>query len=169
MQHRMACVVQMSGTDTFVKSELFAKTFSEGMNLVEETANYLDGEGRKASKALSRSSALAYASASMRLTTQLMQIASWLLVLRAVREGDMELREAREEKYRLRRRDEKLGDLFAEGLPEELISLTENATQLYTRISRIDAELFTEEGTSVSGRDAAAQQRALYEAFGQTS
>ena len=38
----------------FVQSEVFARTFQEGMALVEETANYLDGDGRAASKALSR-------------------------------------------------------------------------------------------------------------------
>ncbi|HNR77466.1 MAG TPA: DUF1465 family protein, partial [Parvularculaceae bacterium] len=42
---------------TFVQSEVFARTFREGMSLVEETANYLDGEGREASKSLSRSAA----------------------------------------------------------------------------------------------------------------
>ncbi len=167
MQHRTVCVAQVSGTDSFVNSELFAKTFSEGMSLVEETANYLDGEGRKASKTLPRSGALAYASASMRLTTQLMQIASWLLVLRAVREGDMHLTEAREEKYRLRQNEDRVGDMLGEGLPDELVLLTENAAQLYTRISRIDAELFSDDRSCVSERDAAAQQRALFEAFGE--
>ena len=72
----------------FARSELFARTFSEGMELVEETAAYLDGEGRREAKLLSRAAALAYASESMGLTTRLMQIASWLLVQRAVREGD---------------------------------------------------------------------------------
>ncbi|HXI87913.1 MAG TPA: DUF1465 family protein, partial [Parvularculaceae bacterium] len=86
----------------FVQSELFARTFREGMALVEETANYLDGAGREASRALSRSGALAYAGSSMRLTTQLMQIASWLLVMRAVREGEMNFEEARDEKFRLK-------------------------------------------------------------------
>src|ERR687894_1884564 len=73
----------------FAGSELFERTFQEGMELVEETAAYLDGAGRKESKLLSRNAALAYAAHSMRLTTRLMQIASWLLVQRAVKEGDM--------------------------------------------------------------------------------
>ena len=71
----------------FAASELFERTFQEGMDLVEETAAYLDGGGRQESKLLSRNAALAYAGESMRLTTQLMQVASWLLVQRAVREG----------------------------------------------------------------------------------
>jgi regulator of CtrA degradation len=38
----------------FARSELFDRTFQEGMELVEETASYLDGDGRRESKLLSR-------------------------------------------------------------------------------------------------------------------
>ena len=58
----------------FAGSELFARTFQEGMDLVEETAAYLDGSGRQDSKLLSRSAALSYAQLSMKLTTRLMQV-----------------------------------------------------------------------------------------------
>ena len=85
----------------FARSELFDRTFREGMELVEETAAYLDGEGRRDSKMLSRAAALAYAAESMKLTTRLMQIASWLLVQRAVREDDMSPETACEPRYRL--------------------------------------------------------------------
>lgn len=151
---------------SFVQSELFARTFREGMALVEETANYLDGAGRESSKTLSRSSALAYAGASMRLTTLLMQIASWLLVLRAVREGEMQSEEAREDKYRLKPRETIMGDLRAEGVPEALINLIESTGVLYARIARIDADLFGSARSKPAERDAHAQQRALIEAFG---
>src|SRR5580698_5636688 len=90
-----------SGVQDFASSELFDRTFQEGMELVEETASYLDGAGRQDSKMLSRSAALAYAGESMRLTTRLMQVASWLLVQRAVREGDMNPVEACQDRYRL--------------------------------------------------------------------
>lgn len=149
----------------FVRSELFARTFREGMGLVEETANYLDGAGRDASRTLSRSAALGYAGASMRLTTQLMQIASWLLVMRAVREGEMSFSEAAEEKYRLAPRESLIGDMLAEGLPETLVSLADATGQLYARIARLDAELFADARSSPRERDAAAQQRALLDAF----
>src|ERR1700742_4115484 len=85
----------------FARSELFDRTFQEGMELVEETAAYLDGGGRQDSKLLSRNAALAYAGESMRLTTRLMQVASWLLVQRAVREGDMPASEACQDRSRL--------------------------------------------------------------------
>ena len=45
----------------FARSELFDRTFEEGMQLVEETAAYLDGAGRHDSKILSRNAALGYA------------------------------------------------------------------------------------------------------------
>src|SRR5437763_13690616 len=73
----------------FAKSELFQRTFQEGMDLVEETAGYLDGSGRQASKLLSRNAALAYAAESMRLTTRLISVASCLLSSRVVSEGGM--------------------------------------------------------------------------------
>ena len=43
----------------FARSELFDRTFREGMELVEETAAYLDGDGRQDSRLLSRAAALA--------------------------------------------------------------------------------------------------------------
>lgn len=82
--------------ETFVASESFKMLFREGMTLVEETAAYLDGPGRDESRLLARHAALTYASESMRLTTRLMQIASWLLVQRAVSEGELSLSEAAE-------------------------------------------------------------------------
>ena len=83
-------------------SQAFSALFRDGMSLVEETAAYLDGPGRKESKALPRAAALAYATESMRLTTRLMQLASWLLLHRAVKEGEMTLAQAHKEKSKVR-------------------------------------------------------------------
>src|SRR6218665_769367 len=73
----------------FASSELFDRTFQEGMELVEETAAYLYGAGRQESKLLTRNAALAYAAESIRLPPRLMRLAPSLLVQRAVREGAM--------------------------------------------------------------------------------
>src|ERR1700716_3850284 len=83
-------------------SQAFADLFRDGMALVEETAAYLDGPGRQESKKLSRNGALAYATESMRLTTRLMQLASWLLLHRAVKEGEMSLAQAHKEKTKVK-------------------------------------------------------------------
>jgi regulator of CtrA degradation len=128
----------------FAGSELFDRTFREGMALVEETAGYLDGPGRLDSKMLSRASALNYASESMRLTTRLMQVASWLLVQRAVREGEMGPDAACEDRYRVTADDVCLGAGEHEGLPERLVDLLERSEKLYDRVWRLDRRMYVE-------------------------
>src|SRR6201995_4135512 len=98
-------------------SQSFSALFRDGMKLVEETASYLDGPGRKDSKKLERTSALAYATESMRLTTRLMQLASWLLLHRAVNEGEMLLDQANKEKTKVKLSAAEPG---AEGMLEKL-------------------------------------------------
>ncbi len=93
-------LVQLS--ERFTNSAAFGVLFREGMDLVEETAAYLDGAGRTEAKALDRAVSLTYATESMRLTTRLMQLASWLLLHRAVKEGEMTLSQANREKTKVK-------------------------------------------------------------------
>ena len=132
----------------FARSELFERTFQEGMALVEETAAYLDGAGRQESKSLSRNAALAYASESMRLTTRLMQVASWLLVQRAVREGDMEPANACEDRYRLAAEEVCRTDGPAEDLPRGLTGLLDRSERLYERVRHLDRRMYVEAETA---------------------
>ena len=129
----------------FARSELFERTFQEGMDLVEETAGYLDGPGRQESKSLSRNAALAYASESMRLTTRLMQVASWLLVQRAVREGDMAPTAACEDRYRLAAEEVcRVDEAPEEDLPDGLLSLLDRSERLYDRVRHLDRRMYVE-------------------------
>jgi regulator of CtrA degradation len=128
----------------FTASALFERTFEEGMSLVEECARYLDGRGRDEARALSRKAALVYAGESMRVTTRLMQAASWLLVQRAVQEGDMTVDDASSDRYRLGAREICMG-VREEGvteLPKKLIELLSRSESLYKRIARLDEVLF---------------------------
>ena len=156
----------------FTRSELFSKTFREGMDMVEETAAYLDGPGRQDSKKLNRTDALTYASQSMRLTTRLMQVASWLLVQRALKEGEMKSNEARQEKYRLVPESTKEEGLsFSEiakdaySLPARLLDLLARSEQLYQRIERLDRSLYGSIAAQ-SGNTVADQISRLEAAFG---
>ncbi|MEM1103065.1 MAG: DUF1465 family protein [Pseudomonadota bacterium] len=150
----------------FSKSELFHRTFQDGMNLVEETAAYLDGPGREESKSLSRGAALAYAGESMRLTTRLMQVASWLLVQRAVREGEIAVEEAAERKYRLGGKQDEtvVAAAHAAELPAALLALIERCGKLYDRVRRIDADLYRAE-PAAPRMDVARQLMAVRDAF----
>ena len=134
----------------FARSELFERTFQEGMDLVEETAGYLDGAGRQESKTLSRNAALAYASESMRLTTRLMQVASWLLLQRAVREGDMLAAAACEDRYRLAAEDvSRSQGATDEDLPAGLLGLLDRSERLYERVRHLDRRMYVEADESV--------------------
>jgi regulator of CtrA degradation len=127
--------------ETFVTSDGFRTLFREGMTLVEETAAYLDGPGRDESRLLARHVALSYASESMRLTTRLMQIASWLLVQRAVSEGELSPSEAAQEKTRVRlsvsEPNEAAQSAIAE-LPLSLQALIGHSKRLHLRILHLD-------------------------------
>jgi len=129
-------------SEKLASSQAFAGLFKEGMALVEETASYLDGPGRQESKKLDRSAALAYATESMRLTTRLMQLASWLLLHRAVKEGEMSLAQANKEKTKVKL---SLGDRAATDtmalLPEHLGDLIDRSLGLLDRVRRLDATM----------------------------
>jgi regulator of CtrA degradation len=128
--------------ERLANSDLFAALFREGMALVEETASYLDGPGRAESRKLERTAALAYATESMRLTTRLMQLASWLLLHRAVKEGEMSLAQANKEKAKVklssvRQSDEDQVKL----LPQKLQDLIARSIQLEVKVRRLDATI----------------------------
>lgn len=133
----------VSFTERMLASEGFMTLFREGMGLVEATAGYLDGDGRAESKGLDRSIALAYASESMRLTTRLMQLTSWLLLQRAVNEGELTRDDAEREHRRVvvaMQESTIASDTFVQ-LPEKLRDLIVRSQSLQVRIQRIDREL----------------------------
>ena len=130
-------LVQFS--ERLTNSAAFGTLFREGMDLVEETAAYLDGAGRVEAKALDRSVSLTYATESMRLTTRLMQLASWLLLHRAVKEGEMTLIQANREKTKVKLTAAEPGapDTI-EKLPQQKQDLIARSVTLQAKVRRLD-------------------------------
>jgi regulator of CtrA degradation len=126
----------------FASTEVFDRLFKDGMGLVEQAAAYLDGPGREHSRHLSRDLALVYAAESMEVTTRLMQAASWLVVQRAVREADMTVEEAGDEKYRIAPPGN-AHPMDRERLPADLCVLIDRSRALYDRVWRLDEALYT--------------------------
>jgi regulator of CtrA degradation len=122
-------------------SQNFSQLFRDGMKLVEETAAYLDGPGRQESKRLDRSASLRYATESMRLTTRLMQLASWLLLHRAVNEGEMSLAQASKERMKVKLAAELHLDDAPVKLPERLSDLIARSKKLQGHVRRLDATI----------------------------
>src|SRR5215468_3704899 len=120
----------------FAASDQFDAIFKEGMGLVERTAAYLDGPGRREAKNLKGPVAVLYATESMRLTTRLLELASWLLIRRALKEGEITAEEAHKKRARVKlqtlgRPSHTKG--FAE-LPQGLRDLIEASFALHDRI-----------------------------------
>jgi regulator of CtrA degradation len=133
-------LVQFS--ERLTNSAAFSTLFREGMDLVEETAAYLDGAGRAEAKALDRTVSLTYATESMRLTTRLMQLASWLLLNRAVKEVEMTLTQANRQKtkVKLSAADPSPNDMI-EKLPQQLQDLIARSMNLQSKVRRLDSTI----------------------------
>lgn len=125
-------------------TESFRPLYAEGMGLVEETATYLDGEGRSEAKKLVRNATTLYAAESMRLTTRLMQIASWLLLQRAANSGEMTRDQVAAEKTKVRLDTGSVQDTAQEWgeLPDTFRDLVARSLSLQARVRRMDDELY---------------------------
>ena len=140
--------------ERLANSDVFAALFRDGMALVEETAGYLDGPGRAESKKLERSAALAYATESMRLTTRLMQLASWLLLHRAVKEGEMSLAQANKEKAKVKLASVRMSEEQSlKLLPVKLQDLIARSVQLEVKVRRFDATIHSVASPSTAPND----------------
>ena len=165
--HSDSHLVQFS--ERLTNSAAFSNLFREGMDLVEETAAYLDGAGRTEAKALDRAVSLTYATESMRLTTRLMQLASWLLLHRAVKEGEMTLVQANREKtkVKLSAADPGPADMI-DKLPAQLQDLIARSMSLQARVRRLDNSIHAAPSErSTIGNPLVPQLNALKAAFEQ--
>jgi len=123
-----------------VASGGFGLLYREGMTLIEEVASYLDGEGRADSRILSREASFLYATESMRLTTRLMQLASWLLLQRAVNEGEISKENARSEKEKVKfsATPSERGGPGYDQLPPVLRGYIDDGDRLFDRVMQFD-------------------------------
>jgi len=123
-----------------VASGGFDMLYREGMVLIEEVASYLDGDGRAESRGLPREASFLYATESMRLTTRLMQLASWLLLQRAVNEGELTAENARTEKEKVRfsATPSDRGGPGYDDLPERLSGFIAKGDRLFDRVQQFD-------------------------------
>lgn len=120
--------------------DLFDRAFQQGMALVERTASYLDGDGRKEARRLRPPLSVIYATESMRLTTRLLELASWLVIRRGERDGSITPEEGRRKRERVKLRS--FGrpshiSHYAE-LPAGLRQLIEESIAMTDRIVHLD-------------------------------
>ncbi len=151
--------------ERFAKSEQFDRVFREGMALVERTAAYLDKEGRAESRKLKPPLSIAYATESMRLTTRLLELASWLLVRKAIKAGEISEAEAAAKRARIKLSGSGRPTHIASfgQLPVGLQQLIAESFQLSDRIVQLDRALEGEVGEAAN--PVASQLQKLETAF----
>ena len=126
--------------EKFARSSQFDAIFRESMQLVEKTAEYLDGAGREQAKGLRPPVSVVYATESMRLTTRLLDLATWLLVQRSLKDGDITEEEAlaKRENVKLRPFGRPTHIKCFEDLPDGLQDLIIASFSLSDRITQLD-------------------------------
>ncbi len=131
-----------------VFSESFKPMYNDGMKLVETAAFYLDGEGRLEAKRMSRLAATLYAAESMRLTTRLMQVASWLLLQRAANNGEMTRAQVADEKVKVRL-DTPSASISVpswEELPIKFKDIVDQSLKLQALVAKLDKDIYGSKG-----------------------
>ena len=129
-----------SFSDKYFSSSHFSEVFQTGMALVEEAAAYLEGPGRKEAQSLDRDVAFFYATESMRLTSRLMQLASWLLIRNSVLSGELSPDKAviEEEQLKLKSISQLSTADHFERLPATFRNLVLRSMKLHERILCLD-------------------------------
>lgn len=118
------------------------EVYDEGMVLVEEAAAYLSEQGEIDKEELPPLAKTTFISESMRLTTRLTQMMSWLMLQRAVASGEISFEEARKPEHRLRPQppEPAKNDIDKSLLPDTLTDLVARSERLYDRVERLEAE-----------------------------
>lgn len=116
------------------------RTYDETLSLLIEARDYLSAAGAEQT---GRDSLL-WCSETMRLTTRLTQVMAWVLLRRAVANGELSEDEAVTPENRLAGHGVCLPSIAPESeaqLPAPLISLLSRSLSLYRRIDRLDRSL----------------------------
>ena len=121
----------------------FRRTYDETLDLMIEARNYMAYVEPGRRDRAGGMAALRMSCEAMRVTSRLTQVMAWLMMQRAVHEGEVELDEALSEPNRLSGEDVCLDETFThdETLPGGLRSLLQRSLSLYQRVSRLEAQM----------------------------
>ena len=130
----------LSSTARKAPTAFFGRTFDEALALTREARDYLRDYGEEESRELAIEVAAHFSVEIMRLTSRLTNMMAWLLVQRAVHQGELTREEVREDDWRLGGIDVclKESSLPPEKLPPYLCDLLRRSERLYLRIARLD-------------------------------
>jgi regulator of CtrA degradation len=127
--------------------------YHEAMVLAEEARDYFDKAGQWERQQLSPMDRVLFSCESLKVTTRLMHVISWLLVRKAVMAGEMGEHEAQAPDRRLGRatRTDLNDALRMRGLPEQAVVLVQRSQDLYERLARLEGTLAADLGPETGG------------------
>ncbi|MCK9544532.1 MAG: DUF1465 family protein [Novosphingobium sp.] len=123
-----------------IAPKLIDSLYLEAMVLADEARSYFDRNGQDDRAALDPLGRVAFSCESLKVTTRLMHVVSWLLVRRAVEAGELNAHQAQG-------RERRLGDASTSDdsalkpLPERARELVRASDDLYKRVQRLEREL----------------------------
>ncbi len=121
----------------------FRRTYDETMTLMVEARNYLAFSERRERERVGGMVGLRMSCEAMRVTSRLTQVMAWLMLQRAVHEGELEIEDTLREDCRLSGAGVCLDETFSqdETLPNHLRSLMDRSYRLYVRVARLEEML----------------------------
>lgn len=121
----------------------FGRTYDEALQLTREARDYVAGRLLDRRGETSPDLRLASSCEEMRVTARMTQVMAWLMIQRAVHEGEITRAEAAQDEHRLAGQEACLADpvVPTETLPARLVDLLERSRELYERVQRLDAML----------------------------
>lgn len=119
--------------------------FQEAMDIIFESYEYFEVQENIGTEAMPEVMRIVYAQEMSRITVRMTSVMAWLMARRAVLAGQLEDHEAAEH-YRLDAVDECLakGLVYADFIPEYMNQLLSRSLELYSRVLRLDYQLYDE-------------------------
>jgi regulator of CtrA degradation len=122
-----------------LRGRLIDSLYTEAMVLADEARSYFDQEGRLDREQLTPLMRVTLSCESLKITTRLMNMLSWLLTQRAVELGQIEAAGSKVSTEWVNEDDEQSTASLA-GLPRAAIALIEASRELQARVRRIDSD-----------------------------
>jgi regulator of CtrA degradation len=119
---------------------VFTRTYDEALDLIVEARNYMVHTRPAARRTRPSGDNLRVSCEALRVTSRLTQVMAWLMLQRAVQDGEISAQEACDEKNRLSGQSVCLdeGSVEDTDIPAGLRSLLNRSLSLYQRISRLE-------------------------------
>lgn len=118
----------------------FTRTYDETLDLIVEARNYMVHLRPTSRRLRGTGESLRLSCEALRVTSRLTQVMAWLMLQRAVQDGEITATEACAEEYRLSGQSVCLDESAEEdhNIPAGLRSLLNRSLSLYQRISRLE-------------------------------